>query len=139
MTPSKFTDKAVMPDDKMVQEMIAGTYALWKEFYDNIQKTYPDVNASWKHYGKTAGWSFQVKSKKRTLFYFVPVENSFDLTFILGDKAVAEAERSQLPKTVVEELLSSKHYAEGRFVTVNVTERKDIDTATLLTAIKNRN
>ena len=139
MTPSKFTDKGVMPDDKMVKDLIAGTYSLWTEFFEDVKQNYPDVNSSWKHYGKAAGWSFQVKSKKRTLFYFVPAENSFDVSFILGDKAVAEAERSPLPVTVIEELLSAKHYVEGRFVTVNVTDGDDVRTVTLLVSIKNRN
>ena len=139
MTPSKFTDKAVMPDENMIKNAIAGSYRLWIEFFENVKKDYPDVNGTWKHYGKAAGWSFQVKSKKRTLFYFIPAENSFDVTFILGDKAVAEAERSPLPGTVVEELLSSKHYMEGRFITVNVTNGDDIGTVTLLTEIKNGN
>jgi len=139
MTPSKFVDKGTVPDEKMTKAALTGTYSLWEELFEKVKSTYPDVNSAWKHYGKAAGWSFQVKSKKRTLFYFVPAEGSFDISFILGDKAVAEAERSQLPKTVIEELLSARHYAEGRFVTVNVTNNKDIETAALLIKIKNSN
>ena len=139
MTPSKFKDKAIIPNEEMIMDATAGTYPLWTDFLKNVQSGYPEVKGEWKHYGKSAGWSFQVKSRKRTLFYFVPSEDSFDMVFILGDKAVAEAEGSQLPKDVVEELLSTKRYAEGRFVAVNVTGRKDIETVTLLTAIKNRN
>jgi hypothetical protein len=139
MTPSKFTDKGVMPDEKMIEVALAGTYSLWIELIENVHSTYPDVNSAWKHYGKVAGWSFQVKSKKRTLFYFVPADGSFDITFVLSNKAVAEAERSPLPKEVIEELLSSKQYMEGRFVTVSVTGRKDVETALSLIEIKDRN
>ena len=41
--------------------------------------------------------------KKRTIFYLTPHDGYFDLSFVFGDKAVAAAEKSSLPKKLLEE------------------------------------
>jgi hypothetical protein len=55
---------------------------------------------------------------------------------VLGDKAVAAANASSLPKSVLEEINGAKRFAEGRGIRLKVTSRRDLVSVQTLAAIK---
>ena len=139
MAASIFADKEIIPNDGMVAAAVADTYSLWKELLSHVRAKYPDICGEWKNYGKQAGWTLSLKSKKRTLCYFIPKEGSFSINFVFGDRAVAAAESSELPREIIGDILASRRYAEGRSVAVDVKDAQALESVKLLLKIKYEN
>ena len=139
MAASIFEDRGVVPDDRMVESTLADTYVIWNELRNHVNNDYSSVNEEWKNYGKSSGWVLLTKVKKRTLFYMIPKDGYFVLNFVLGEKAIAEAENAPLPEDVIENLRSAKQYMEGRPVFVDVRSSHQIESLKMLTSIKYRN
>ena len=70
---SAFGDKAVMPDDNAVSAVLGDTANIWDELRAYVTDNYPNVAGEWKHYGKAAGWSYKLLSKKRNLLFLFRV------------------------------------------------------------------
>jgi hypothetical protein len=77
----------VQPSISDVEKLIPLIFPLWKELMDFIVSGYPDVVEEWCHSGKNYGWSFRIRSKKRVVMYFTPLEDSFRVAFTLGQAA----------------------------------------------------
>ena len=84
---SVFDDKGIMPDDKMVSTALGSASSVWDELRTHVKDNYPNITGEWKHYGKAAGWTYKLISKKRNLLFFVPMADCFRLRIVLGDKA----------------------------------------------------
>ena len=134
---SIFEDKSVQPDHVMVSTALGDTHPIWEALCDHIHAAYPDVVGEWKHYGGKAGWSFKLLSKKRNLLFFVPLNNSFRVRIVLGEKATAQA----LADPAVSEALKkairdSTAYTEGRSIDMDVTRDSQLDEIKHLIALK---
>jgi hypothetical protein len=139
MAVSIFDDKSVTPDNDMVAVVLADAYSLWEELQNHIQCEYPNVAGEWKHYGKAAGWSFLLKSKKRTLIYLVPNNGYFRIRVVLGEKAVACAESSELPNDIKEAIRAATPYVEGRSIDIDISRNEQLETVKNLLKIKFEN
>ena len=135
---SVFKEKETVPNESMVSTALGRTYEMWKEFRDRMCNEYTDVKGEWKNYGKAAGWSYQLKSKGRTMFYFVPNDGYFSITFVFGDRAAEAAENSDVPEEIKEKIRVAKRYAEGRSVSMDVRNPQNIATAKILVMIKDK-
>ena len=138
MAASIFTNPAAPPEAAAVAAALAETHPLWTELWQHVQTSYPDVSGQWKRYGKSSGWTFPVKSKKRTLFYFMPKSGLFAIHFTFGDRAAAAIEASSLPRALIDELLAATRYVEGRPLALDVTSAEQLEHVKLLLAIKHR-
>ncbi len=85
------------------------------------------MTEEWKYYNQKSGWILKTLKKKRNLFFFIPVEGSFKITFIFGDRAVAAIEGSDLPEEIIDRLRNAKKYAEGRGIQLQVTSVADVE------------
>jgi len=140
MAVSVFNEKAVMPDDSMVAAALGDANSLWSDLQDHVKSNYPDITGEWKHYGKAAGWTFKLLSKKRNLLFFVPQNDCFRLRFVLGEKAAACAEAdSELPDDIKGSIRAATPYAEGRGVDLDITRSEQLDAVKRLLAIKYEN
>ena len=93
----------------------------------------------WKFYGVKSGWILKTLRKKRNLFFFVPLEGSFQISFVFGDKAVAAAQKSELPQELITELKNARKYAEGRGLRIDVKNSADVEHIKTLVEIKVNN
>ena len=134
---SIFKDKGTIPDDSMVSTALGRTYGIWKELLDHMFNEYPDVKGEWKNYGRSAGWTYPLKSKGRTMFYFIPNDGYFSVTFVFGDRAAAASEDSEIPEEIKEQIRTAKRYAEGRSISMDVREPQHAAIAKTLVKIKN--
>ena len=139
MAASFFADKTAPPNPDMVAAALAESCPLWTELWEHVRQNYPDVAGEWKHYGKSSGWTFPVKSKKRTMFYFVPKDGCFAVHFTFGDRAAAVIEASSLPRTIIDELLAARKYMEGRPVALSIVDAQQLESAKQLLKIKYEN
>ena len=140
MAVSFFDNKTIMPDEGMIADALGSAYALWDEIRGHVQSTYPAVTGEWKHYGKAAGWSYKLISKKRNLLFFVPLKDCFRLRIVLGEKAVACVEADDvLPDDIKEAFRAATPYAEGRSIDIDINRHEQLETIKRLLSIKHTN
>ncbi len=123
---SIFLDKSKQPNDKQLAEALGVTYKHWKELETGLEKLHGPLVEEWKYYGKASGWTLKLLLKKRNLFFFAPYGKYFRIAFVFGDKAVSAIEKSDLPSTMIRELVTAKRYVEGRGLRIEVKKRSQI-------------
>ena len=131
MAVSIFGEKAILPNKEALSVTLKDTQVLWDEVLD-----ISGGKGEWEFYGKAAGWTFQVKKGKRTLFYMMPKDGWFQMTFVYGERAVEAAQAHELPKNVLDDLLQAKAYVEGRSVAIEITSNEDIDVVKKMLQLK---
>ncbi|MCL2810310.1 MAG: DUF3788 domain-containing protein [Clostridia bacterium] len=140
MAVSFFDDKSIMPQDDMVADALGNTHALWDEIKGHVQNTYPAITGEWKHYGKAAGWSYKLLSKKRNLLFFVPLKDCFRLRIGLGERGVACVEADDiLPEEIKEAFRAATPYVEGRSIDIDISRHEQLEIIKRLLHIKYTN
>lgn len=87
-----------MPDNESLANVLGSTRSLWNRLFEYAEEK-SNALGEWRFYSKKAGWSYVVKSGKRTLFYMIPQDGYFKLTFVYGEKAVEKAKESNITGT----------------------------------------
>jgi hypothetical protein len=136
---SIFIDKTFKPDNQMLAEVLSTSYKLWEKIKSSLINDYGKLDEEWKHYGQKIGWTFKLLYKKRNLFFFTPYEKYFQIAFVFGDKAVAVIEKSDLPRSIIEEIKNARKYVEGRGLHITVKKQSDVKIVLKLTEIKINN
>lgn len=138
MAAGIFHEKAIAPNDSMVELVLGGKKALWDRLESHIFESYKAVKKEWKFYSKKAGWSLVIKEKSRTLLYLSLFDGYFKVWFVLGEKAITVARQSALPEKVLETLGTASAYMEGTLFDVDVTADSDLNAVKMLLVIKSR-
>lgn len=136
MSESIFDDKSVQPDNDRLLAALGESAVYWEDIKNHLREKYGELTEDWKYYSQKSGWILKTLKKKRNLFFFIPVENSFKITFVFGDKAVAAIERSDLPAEIIATLKNAKKYAEGRGIQLEVTSPARVEEVKKLVAVK---
>ena len=139
MAASIFDDKTMKPTPQKLARALGESNGLWKEIKKHLKAEYGELTEDWKFYGGKSGWILKTLRKKRNLFFFIPLEGGFKVSFVFGDKAVAAAEESDLPKELVKTLKNARKYAEGRGLQIEVKRPVDVDSIEKLVEIKIKN
>ncbi|MHC4489085.1 MAG: DUF3788 domain-containing protein [Planctomycetota bacterium] len=139
MAVSVFGDKAAKPTDQMLAKALGQSNRLWEEIKKHLKAEYGQLIEEWKFYGQKSGWILKTLRKKRNLFFFIPFEGAFRVSFVFGDKAVAAAERSDLPQDLITTLKNARKYAEGRGLKIDVKRSTDVEHIKKLVEIKINN
>ncbi len=136
MAASLFHEKAVIPNDSMVEAVLSDKIEVWHQLESHIFKNYKDIKKEWKFYSQKSGWSLLFKDKRRTLLYMVPFEGYFKAWFVLSEKAIAAARNAALPEKVLETICSAASYVEGTLFAVDVKSEQDLLPVFVLLKIK---
>ena len=131
MAASIFGEKAIVPNEEVLNTALKSSKGLWDEIIDLSGGT-----GEWKFYSKAAGWTYPIKRNKRTLFYMMPKDGWFQLTFVFGVRAVEAAKSAGLPEQTLNDVLQAKAYVEGRSFAVNVNSDADVETVQKLLRLK---
>jgi len=115
-----FDDKSIKPALAELKAALGNSWNLWSDFRHHIEEQYGPLTEDWKFYMQKSGWTLKVLKKKRNLFFFSPRKNHFLISFIFGDKAVAVVQESSLPSGLIEELVNSRKYMEGRGILIKI-------------------
>ena len=139
MAVSFFGDKEKKPTTQKLTKALGNSNSLWKEIKENLKAEYGELTEEWKFYGQKSGWVLKTLLKKRNLFFFIPLEGFFRISFVFGDKAVAAVEKSKLPKKLIADLKNARKYAEGRGLNIDVKRSADVEHISKLVEIKVNN
>ena len=113
-------DKAVKPENKDLEEKLGKTYPIWSELKNYLNNTLVSPSEEWDFPGKKYGWSFRMKSKKRNIIYFIPLDSFFKVAFVFGPKAYEKVLESNVKKSIKKDLAEARVYVEGRGVRFDV-------------------
>ncbi len=134
-TPNAFIDHPALPTPAEIASSLGQTDGLWQQIVHWVaEQGAPEEE--WKSFSPKYGWSLRLKRKKRTIVYLAPCKGCFQVAFLLGDKAVAAARQSDLPKSVVQDIEQARRYAEGTGVRILVRQEKDLAPIRKLVQIK---
>lgn len=139
MALSILDDKSIIPDDGQVKDVLGKTFQYWTAIKKYFEEKNISVQEEWKFWGQKYGWSMRLKHKKRNILYFIPSEGYFMAAFVFGDKAVAAAENSTLPESILNMIRSARKYAEGRGFRFEVRGQEDVENVKKLIEIKMAN
>jgi hypothetical protein len=90
----------------------------------------------WRQYSKTAPWVVKVSESERTLFYITPRPGHFEVTVVLGERAVAAALGGRVGKKLHASIREAKPFVEGRPVRILVRSKADVQAVEELVAVK---
>ena len=138
--PNAFIGREDLPSGKEVSAALGSTAAIWSEliFWLTAQGI-ACTDAEWHSISPKYGWALRPVLKKRTILYMAPCDGCFRASFVLGDKAVAAARASDLPKSVLKTIAESRRYAEGTGVRLLVQQPNDLAAVRSLVEIKLKN
>ena len=96
METSIFINKTEIPDDNMLRLALGNLFDTWVEIASYVYHAYPKAIGEWNLPGQKYGWSFRIKDKKRAIIYLLPRDKFFMVAFVFGEKATADALKSEI-------------------------------------------
>jgi hypothetical protein len=136
MAGSIYTDKLIIPDERLLADDLGETKPYLDSICSFIEDEYGDMKPEWKFYSKKSGWILKLLNKKRNIVFIVPCATYFRAAFTFGDKASELVIQSELPESIKHALAEAKKYAEGRTIQTEVRSAADLETVLTLIRIK---
>ncbi|MCX6952316.1 MAG: DUF3788 family protein [Verrucomicrobia bacterium] len=100
------------PDEADLAAALGDTSGPLEAFFADVRSLQPGVTMEWK-YSDRSGWYRIHLLKRRRLFYFIPKRDDFQLSLILGGKAVALLKAGPFGRRTATLQKTAKRYPEG--------------------------
>jgi hypothetical protein len=139
MALSAFDDKSRPPRADELAEVLGDTAEPWDDLRRRIASRFDPIVETWGFSSKSTGWGLRLKHGERAVLYLVPRDGYFLASFALGERAVAAAHASALPRRILKVIDDAPRYAEGRGVRLEVRTAGDVAGVEALAGIKMAN
>jgi len=139
MYQSVFVEREVEPDLELLKKVLGKSFPLLQQIRENLNQAFGEIVEEWKYYGKKSGWLLKMFKKKRNLFFFIPMQDFFVVSFVFGDKAVAQILETDISDEIKSTLRNARKYAEGRGLPIEVRSQKEVEQIKTLVEIKVNN
>jgi len=139
VSQNAFAGQAEPPTQKAVESALGQSYALWKQLVGELKHDLKLDGEEWNSSGLKYGWALRLQLKTRNIVYLGPRAGSFMAAFVLGEKAVAVARKSELPAHVLKMIAEARRYAEGTPVRIEVSKPEQLAPVKILAKIKVEN
>ncbi len=139
MALSAFDDKTRQPQPAELEAKLGRASVHWHSLIAHTAAEYPPLEETWQFSGAKWGWSLRLKHKKRAVLYMTPCKGHFLAGFALGERAVEAARDSALPAAILRVIDEARKYAEGRAVRLEIRNKRDLQAAQKVAAIKMAN
>jgi hypothetical protein len=139
VSQNAFAGQAEQPTQKAVETALEHSCALWKQLVAELKQELKLDGEEWNSSGLKYGWSLRLQLKKRNIVYLGPRKGSFMAAFVLGDKAVEIARKSELPAYVLGMIAEAKRYGEGTPVRIEVSRPQHLEPVKIVAKIKVEN
>jgi hypothetical protein len=136
--PNAFIGRKIQPSAKDLATTLGDSLDAWKELTAWLAGQGISTK-EWHSISPKYGWALRPKLKSRNILYMGPCADCFRVSFVLGDRAVAAAGASDLPKAVLKEIAGAKRYGEGTPVRLLVKTADDLASIRTLVEIKLQN
>jgi len=134
-----FAGQKERPTEKALAAVLGSTFPLWEKLVTDLKNESMIDVSDWHSSSEKYGWSLRLQLKKRNIVYLGARQGYFVAAFALGDRAVAAVRKTDLSPEIIQLINSSKRYAEGTAVRIEVTTPKDIEVIKMLARIKIEN
>jgi hypothetical protein len=131
-------DKSVYPTDDHIFSLIGERKAYWQMIMNHIASEYKDSQGSWNFYNDGKRWLFKMTRKKKTIFWAGLIDDTFRITFYLGNKAEPVIESSELSMAIKEEFRTAKRYGLIRPVSFLIRDGSDVSNVLKMIEIKSK-
>ena len=132
------SDKLVIPTDDYIFSLIGNKKVHWLRIMNYLSENYKEAAGSWNYYNDGKRWLFKFVLKKKTLFWAGILNDTFRITFYLGNKAETIIDSSDLPISVKEEFKTAKRYGLIRPVSFIINDISDVDNVLKMIDIKSK-
>lgn len=129
-------DKNQFPTEKVIYSHIGRFKTLWQSIFNYIHISHPDFNEQWRYYNDGKSWLLKVSRKSKTIFWLSLIRNSFRMTFYFTDKAEDAIKKSSISDELKDQFQKGKRHGKIRGITIIFGNKKDIEQAKSLIAIK---
>ena len=136
MSASIYSDKLVVPDEKLLAKDLGDTKSYLDNIVSFIEQEYGDLKTEWKYYGTSSGWILKMFVKKRNVLFLIPCHGHFITVFTFGNKAVNLLLESDVSDDIKGDVMGSKKYAEGRSIRKEVIHDSDLENVIKMIRIK---
>jgi hypothetical protein len=136
MSASIYSDKLVVPDEKLLANDLGDTKSYLDKIAAFIEHEYGDLKTEWKYYGTSSGWILKMFVKKRNVLFLIPCHGHFLTVFTFGDKAVSMLLESDVSDDIKVDVMKSKKCAEGRSIRKEVIHDADLENVIKMIRIK---
>jgi hypothetical protein len=130
------TDKDIFPTDEYIFSIIGEKKVFWQQIMNYMAVNYKDSAGIWNFYNDGKRWLFKMTIKKKTIFWAGILNETFRITFYLGNKAEAIIDDSDLPQDIKDGFKTAKRYGLIRPVSFLVCNQTDIDNILKMIALK---
>jgi len=128
--------KTQAPSEKDLVSQLGVARVHWNAVIAAATEKFGSIDQEWKSSKGSFGWMCLLKHKKRTLLYLTPEAEMVRVAIVLGERAVALALASELPKGIKDLIREARPFAEGRGIRFPVVTRADVAVVSNLVAIK---
>jgi hypothetical protein len=132
------SDKEIYPTDELIFSIIGNKEHLWKSITDHMNDSYKDSMGQWNFYNDGKRWLYKMVHKKKTVFWAGILNDTFRITFYLGNKAEPVIENSNLPQSIKEDFRTAKRYGLIRPVSFIINDKTDVDNVLKMIDIKSK-
>jgi hypothetical protein len=136
MEPPILNDKDQFPTEEIIYSHIGKTKPFWIAVFDFIHKNHPDISEEWRYYNDGKSWLLKVTRKSKTVFWLSIIKGSFRTTFYFTDKAEEAISASPISSKLKKQFSDAKRFGKIRGITIVFKNKKDIEDAKKLIALK---
>lgn len=134
--PNAFIGNTNPPMAEDLANKLGISLAAWSELISWLREK-GIASGDWQSVSpKKYGWALRPALNKRTILCLGPCEDCFRVSFVLGDKAIASARNSRLPKSLLKEISEAKRYAERTGIRLMIRKPADLAAVGKLLEIK---
>lgn len=134
--PNAFIGSKDKPTSEQLSATLGSTAAVWNHLVSWLAEELNVVDQQWTSYSPKYGWSLRLKLKKRAIVYLGPCSGCFRASFVLGDRAVVAARKSNLSAHALKLLEEAPRYPEGTGLRLLVKSARDLASIQKLARIK---
>ncbi len=137
--PNAFIGRTTPPTEAEVAAALGAAKLPWDAIVVDLARELALPEREWKSYSVKYGWSLRLKRGKRNIVHLAPCRGSFDVLFILGDRAVSAARASRLGRAAERLIDAAPRYPEGTGIRLRVSRSRDVPLIRKLAKIKLEN
>jgi hypothetical protein len=108
MDEKPFKEKSEKPKEDKITEVLGDSFLFYKEF-NELTNTF---KKEW-NYSKSSGWLQKVSDRKKALYYFIPLMNSFRVSMAIWEQEKFNFIADPKYNVLLNQLNSAKKYSEG--------------------------
>ena len=136
MLPNAFINQKRAPNQEQLASALGPAKMIWDHIVAELVQEEKLDGQEWKSYSIKHGWSLHLTSKKRNIVYLSPCLGSFQIMFILGEKAMKTVRSCRWPQKIQKIIAEAPRYPEGTGIRIEGVGSRDIPSIKKLAKIK---